>query len=188
MSARFTLGQQYALGDATCDDSIAPIPAIRRARSKRLDPRRDTRHQPGSHLRLKEWRSKACNLVRVTHEIDIWRAANLMLKRHGEKALEESAAPTDELAAQDDYWRRRLAPDHRCVGQLANQTPLVRCTDRGKGVNDLILSLWRQSMIEPDQDRLIALRFGTALARAAPSFGKCFSEEMSLRNLPRESL
>ena len=105
------MGQQYALGDATCDDSIAPIPAIRRARSKRLDPRRDTRHQPGSHLRLKEWRSKACNLVRVTPEIDIWRAANLMLKRYGEKALEESAARADELAAQDDYngaavWRR----------------------------------------------------------------------------------
>ena len=108
------MGQQYALGDATCDDSIAPLPAIRRARSKRLDPRRDTRHQPGSHLRLKEWRSKACNLVRVTPEIDIWRAANLMLKRYGEKALEESAARADELAAQDDYWRRRLAPDHRC--------------------------------------------------------------------------
>jgi len=139
MSARFTLGQQYALGDATCDDSIAPIPAIRRARSKRLDPRRDTRHQPGSHLRLKEWRSKACNLVRVTPEIDIWRAANLMLKRYGEKALEESAARADELAAQDDYngaavWRRITD----AVGQLANQTPPVRCTDRGKGVNDLI--------------------------------------------------
>ena len=39
-------------------------------------------------LRLKEWRSKACNLVRVIPEIDIWRAANLMLKRYGEKALE----------------------------------------------------------------------------------------------------
>jgi hypothetical protein len=28
----------------------------------------------------------------VIPEIDIWRAANLMLKRHGEKALEESVA------------------------------------------------------------------------------------------------
>ena len=57
-------------------------------------------------------------------DIDIWRAANLMLKRYGEKALEESAAPTDELAAQDDYngaavWRRITD----AVGQLANQTP-----------------------------------------------------------------
>jgi hypothetical protein len=41
----------------------------------------------------------------------IWRAANLMLKRYGDRALEESAARADELAAQDDYngaavWRR----------------------------------------------------------------------------------
>jgi hypothetical protein len=47
-----------------------------------------------------------------------------MLKRCGEKALEESATRGDELAAQDDYngaavWRRITA----AVGQLANQTP-----------------------------------------------------------------
>ncbi len=36
-------------------------------------------------------------------EIDIWRAATLMLKRYGEKALDESTARADELAAQDDY-------------------------------------------------------------------------------------
>ena len=36
-------------------------------------------------------------------EIDIWRAGNLMLKRYGEKALEESEARADELAAADDY-------------------------------------------------------------------------------------
>ena len=57
-------------------------------------------------------------------EIDIWRAATLMLKRYGEKALDESAARADELAAQDDYngaavWRRITD----AVGQLANQTP-----------------------------------------------------------------
>ena len=57
-------------------------------------------------------------------EIDIWRAANLMLKRYGEKALEESAARVDELAA-DGYndgavtWRRITD----AVGQLANTTP-----------------------------------------------------------------
>ena len=64
---------------------------------------------------LNEWRSKACNLVRVIPVIDIWRAANLMLKRYGDKALEESAARADELAAQDDYngatvWRRIATP------------------------------------------------------------------------------
>jgi hypothetical protein len=42
-------------------------------------------------------------LVRVIPEIDIWRAANLMLKRYGDEALEERAARADELAAQDDY-------------------------------------------------------------------------------------
>ena len=36
-------------------------------------------------------------------EIDIWRAASLMLKRYGEKALEESAARADELFAEQDH-------------------------------------------------------------------------------------
>jgi hypothetical protein len=47
-------------------------------------------------------------------EIDIWRAASLMLKRYGEKALEESAVRADELfAEQASRRRRRVAPDHR---------------------------------------------------------------------------
>jgi hypothetical protein len=36
-------------------------------------------------------------------EIDIWRAASLMLKRYGEKALEESAARADQLFAEHDH-------------------------------------------------------------------------------------
>jgi hypothetical protein len=60
----------------------------------------------------------------VIPEIDIWRAVNLMLKRYGDKAVEESAARADELAAQEDHngavvWRRITA----AVGQLANETP-----------------------------------------------------------------
>jgi hypothetical protein len=60
----------------------------------------------------------------VIPEIDIWRAANLMLKRYGTKALEESAARAKELAAQHDHngaavWRRIT----RAVAQLANETP-----------------------------------------------------------------
>jgi hypothetical protein len=47
-------------------------------------------------------RPQASNFARVIPEIDIWRAANLMLKRYGEKALEESEARADELAAADD--------------------------------------------------------------------------------------
>ena len=69
-------------------------------------------------------RSQACSFPRVIPEIDIWRAANLMLKRYGEKALEESATRADELAAAGDengeaVWRRIT----NAVGQLMNKTP-----------------------------------------------------------------
>ena len=58
---------------------------------------------------------------RVIPEIDIWRAANLMLKRYGEKAFKESTARADELAADGyhdgaDTWRRITA----AVEQLAD--------------------------------------------------------------------
>ena len=57
-------------------------------------------------------------------EIDIWRAAQLMLNRYGDKALEENAARTDELVAAGDdngapVWRRITA----AVAQLATTTP-----------------------------------------------------------------
>jgi hypothetical protein len=47
----------------------------------------------------------------VIPEIDIWRAANLMLKRYGADAEIESARRADELAAEGDLdgaavWRR----------------------------------------------------------------------------------
>jgi hypothetical protein len=69
-------------------------------------------------------RSQACNFLRVIPEIDIWRAANLMLKRYGEKALEESSARADELASNGDHngeavWRRITD----AVVQLANKVP-----------------------------------------------------------------
>jgi hypothetical protein len=57
-------------------------------------------------------------------EIDIWRAAQLMLKRYGDNAVEESAARANELALAGDQdgaatWRRIMA----AVEQLANKTP-----------------------------------------------------------------
>jgi hypothetical protein len=69
-------------------------------------------------------RSQACSFLRVIPEIDIWRAANLMLKRYGEKAAEESATRADELAAGGDNhgaatWRRIT----NAVRQLANNSP-----------------------------------------------------------------
>ena len=69
-------------------------------------------------------RPQACDFPRLIPEIHIWRAATLMLKRYGEKALDESAARADELAAGDDHngaatWRRITD----AVSQLANLTP-----------------------------------------------------------------
>jgi hypothetical protein len=62
--------------------------------------------------------------TRVISEIDIWRAANLMLKRYGAKAFEESSTRADELAADGDHdgastWRRITVT----VKQLANNVP-----------------------------------------------------------------
>jgi hypothetical protein len=57
-------------------------------------------------------------------EIDIWRVANVMLKRYGDQAEVESAIRTQELAASGDtasaaVWRRITD----AIGQLVNVTP-----------------------------------------------------------------
>jgi len=64
------------------------------------------------------------NLPGVVREIDIWRAANLLLKRHGDKARAEAAARADALAAAGDregaaVWRRITD----AIAQLENETP-----------------------------------------------------------------
>ena len=41
-------------------------------------------------------RRQACRFPRVIPEIDIWRAATLMLKRYGEKALKQSGTRADD--------------------------------------------------------------------------------------------
>jgi hypothetical protein len=69
-------------------------------------------------------RPQSLQFTRVIPEIDIWRAANLMLKRYGEKAFEESSTRADELAADGDHdgastWRRVTD----AVVQLANNVP-----------------------------------------------------------------
>jgi hypothetical protein len=68
--------------------------------------------------------SQSRTICGVVPEIDIWRAATLMLKRFGEKALEQSARRAEELAAAGDddgavTWRRIT----HAVGQLENKTP-----------------------------------------------------------------
>jgi hypothetical protein len=60
----------------------------------------------------------------VIPEIDIWRVANLMLKRYGDEADIESAIRAEELADAGDWaaeaiWRRIID----AVGQLENTTP-----------------------------------------------------------------
>jgi hypothetical protein len=70
------------------------------------------------------YRPQACNFLRVIPEIDIWRAATLMLRRYGDKALEESRTRIEQLADDGDHdgadtWRRITA----AVIQLANTTP-----------------------------------------------------------------
>ena len=57
-------------------------------------------------------------------EIDIWRVANLMLKRYGDQAEVESAIRAQELALNGDsagaaVWRRVID----AIGQLVNTSP-----------------------------------------------------------------
>jgi hypothetical protein len=57
-------------------------------------------------------------------EIDIWRVANLMLKRYGDEADIESAIRAEELAEAGDWageavWRRIID----AIEQLVNVTP-----------------------------------------------------------------
>jgi hypothetical protein len=57
-------------------------------------------------------------------EIDIWRVANLMLTRHGEVAILESAQHAHELASDGD--RAGAATSLRitnAIAQLENATP-----------------------------------------------------------------
>jgi len=64
----------------------------------------------------------------VIPEIDIWRVANLMLKRFGDEADIESALRAEELAEEGDHngaavWRR--VTDAK-IEQLVNMTPRGR--------------------------------------------------------------
>ena len=64
---------------------------------------------------------QAWNFRCVIPELDIWRAAALMLKRCGDKALEQSSARANELTGDGDHdaadtWHRITT----AVAQLAN--------------------------------------------------------------------
>jgi hypothetical protein len=108
-----SLTDEGALGDNSPDDILGgqyrchPATTLRRNRSA-----------------LKPLSTAAVHFGGVIPEIDIWRAAQLMLKRYGERALDESAARADQLTLSGDddgaaTWRRIMA----AVTQLANNTP-----------------------------------------------------------------
>jgi len=67
----------------------------------------------------------------VIPEIDIWRTATLMLKRYGDKALEQSRTRIDELASDGDHdvavtWPGSQLP----LSRLPARNHPDRCTDR----------------------------------------------------------
>jgi hypothetical protein len=65
---------------------------------------------------------------------------------------------------------------------------LWACRQRtNRGVDDLVLSAWRQAMVKPVQADPITQRFATALAAATPPYGECLGEEIARRKLPRNS-
>jgi hypothetical protein len=60
----------------------------------------------------------------VVSELEIWRAANLLLERYGDNATAEGTARADALAEAGEregaaVWRRIT----EAVAQLANKTP-----------------------------------------------------------------
>jgi hypothetical protein len=61
-------------------------------------------------------------ILSVIPEIDIWRAANLMLRQYGGKTFEESAARADELAAQDDYSGEAICGQRKRQSITANSS------------------------------------------------------------------
>jgi len=57
----------------------------------------------------------------MTTDLDIWRAANLLIKRHGDDAAIVAAQRADELLAIEGQivWKRIV----RAIGELQRQLP-----------------------------------------------------------------
>jgi hypothetical protein len=74
--------------------------------------------------------SKACSFFRAIPEIDICQAAQLMLKRYGDKALELSDVRADELAAQAITTVPRYGAGSPMPSASSRTEPRpARCTD-----------------------------------------------------------
>ena len=115
--------------DAAAPVDIGALGGVRRTTSQRSISRPPaatlTRGFTGHAIMgVKRLSSASLQCSRVIPEIDIWRAATLMLKRYGDKALEQSRTRIDELASDGDHdgadtWRRITI----AVEQLASTTP-----------------------------------------------------------------
>jgi hypothetical protein len=72
----------------------------------------------------------------VIPEIDIWRAATLMLRRYSDKAEEQSAARVDHLTTEGDHdaatWRR-IADAVRQLANMIPAGPLTLISREGRG-------------------------------------------------------
>jgi hypothetical protein len=109
-------------------------------------------------------------------EIDIWRAASLMLKRYGEKALEESAARADELAVRNDYngevvWRITDAIGQLvAAGTLVAVSPIISLANRrivgAAAVRALTPAPARRAVVLLDDERADDLGRLVAVAEA----------------------
>ena len=69
-------------------------------------------------------------------EIDIWRVANLMLKRHGDETTVESAKRTDDLAANGN-----------AAGRCQSGIGLSGQSVDGNVDNNLVRTPWSVSML-----------------------------------------
>src|SRR5215831_17809567 len=80
----------------------------------------------------------------VIPEIDIWRAAQLMLKRYGDQALKESAARATELTlAGDDDGRRHGTRSWKPSLNSLTQRPRCQCTDQEKNLARIVVPMER---------------------------------------------
>jgi len=87
-------------------------------------------------------------------EIDTWRAANLMLKRYGDKAREKSRTRADELAAGGDHEGDRTPAGARCRSSIIFHSPYrdlsATCSDGTADYGQQILQEFavRRSLLE----------------------------------------
>jgi hypothetical protein len=91
----------------------------------------------------------------VIPEIDIWRAAQLMRKRHGDQAEAESATRVGELEAAGDHegaavWRRITSAVTELVNTTARPPPLTGRSLRDNPVYGVAIT--NASLVESIRD------------------------------------